>query len=117
MEIIGREVQAQCRFPMAGLRRARGGGGMTTHQSRLGHQAATKTPPGLPLNAEGYHQGYADASEAAQARTAALVEAAEDVLDCEWMGVTETYRPVEILIKSERLERLAEAIAAYRKGE
>ena len=53
----------------------------------------------------------------AQARTAALVEAAEDVLDVEWMGVTETYRPVEILIKSERLERLAEAVAAYRKGE
>ena len=50
---------------------------MSTH---LGHQAATKTPPGLPLNAEGYHQGYADASEAAQARTAALVEAVERMI-------------------------------------
>ena len=74
--------------------------------------------PGLNDNLElvaavGAREGF----RIAQARTAALVEAAEDVLDVEWMGVTETYRPVEILIKSERLERLAEAIAAYRKGE
>ena len=43
-------------------------------------------------------------------RLLALLAAAEDVLDTEWMGVTETYRPPEILIKSERLERLADAV-------